>query len=142
MASKGLLLDSSFLVAFLYQDDPLHARAQEVAMQCLVNAEAIYTTNLIFIEYATVLAMRVGRKGLQEALNKDALLQGGLEELFVTEELYNEVRRLYLRQDLHKDISFVDLSSALLAKKMSLDILSFDKHFKVLGQKYGFKVLP
>lgn len=142
MASKGLLLDSSFLIAFLYEDDPLHARAQEVAKQCLVNAKVIYTTNLIFIEYATVLAMRIGRKGLHEALNRDALLQGGLDELFVTEELYNEVRQLYLRQHLHKDISFVDLSSALLAKKMSLDILSLDKHFKVLGQKYGFKVFP
>lgn len=35
---------------------------------------------------------------------------------------------------LHKD--------ALMARQLSLDVLSFDEHFKKLGKKYGFKVLP
>ncbi len=142
MASSGLLLDSSFLVALFNKEYSLHEDALKASHKFLTESDKLFITNLIFVEFATVLSMRLGKSGLEEALGQDLLLKGGLVELFVNQELYDEVKKTYLKDVLHKDISFVDLSTALVAKKMSLDVVSFDKHFKALGKRYGFKVFP
>jgi predicted nucleic acid-binding protein len=42
----------------------------------------------------------------------------------------------------NKNISYVDLNTALIAKKYKIKtVLTFNKHFKALGKKYGFKVI-
>jgi len=42
----------------------------------------------------------------------------------------------------NKNISYVDLSTAYIAKKYKIkNVSTFDKHFKKLGKDYGFNVL-
>ena len=135
---KSILLDTSFLVSLFIKDDTNYERATELLVN-LASAASVNITNYIYLETVTLLSQRIGKPGLQEAIRilEDLYVQ----EIYIEPSTHTKVKGRYA--DLtKKDISFVDTSTAVVAKEYGVGaVLTFDKHFKYLGKKYGFEVL-
>ena len=138
MEFKKVLIDTSYIVSLCLPNDSRHEEACRFLID--ISKCKLYITNLIYMEYATVLSQKLSKQGFGRSV-KELTINTDLEEIFIERELYARVKRAFalIRE---KDISFVDLSSAIVAKKYKIPtILTFDKHFLKLGKSYGLNVL-
>jgi len=138
MGYKNILLDTSFLVSLFIKDDTNYAKATEL-LDTLTDAISVTITNYIYLETVTLLSQRIGKSGLREAIK--VLDDLYVREIYIDLTTHTKVKSRYV--DLtKKDISFVDISTAVVAKEHGVNaVLTFDRHFKYLGGRYGFEVL-
>jgi len=139
--NKSLLIDTSFLVSLYLTYDSNHHRALAFFSTIVQSKRVVKLTNLVFIEVSTILSQKLGKSDFTKIMQHKIFADSEDSRIFISERFFKEVTREFLLVP-GKNVSFVDLSTALVAKRDSLDVVSFDKHFKVLGRKYGFKVFP
>lgn len=139
--NKSLLVDTSFIVSLYVTYDLNYPQALAFFRTMVESKKIVKFTNLIFLEVSTILSQKLGKSDFTEIVHHGIFSDYEESGIFIDELLFREVTQEFLLTS-NKNISFVDLSTALVAKKMSLDVVSFDKHFKALGKRYGFKVFP
>lgn len=139
--NKSLLVDTSFLVSLYLTYDSNHHRALALFGAIAQNKVVVKITNLIFVEVSTILSQKLGKPDFTKIMQHKIFSDSEDSRIFISEPFFKEVTREFLIVP-NKNVSFVDVSTALVAKRDSLDVVSFDKHFKGLGRKYGFKVFP
>lgn len=126
---RGVLWDSSAVLALLDADDADHARAERVARQLAGQRRPCLITNYIEAEAHALLLSKLGR-----SVARDWLLRGGLPVVRATASEEEAARQIIARHD-DKDYSFCDaLSFALMLSRGIRTAFTFDRHFRQFGR--------
>jgi predicted nucleic acid-binding protein len=127
--TRGVLWDSSAILALLDADDADHARAAAVARQIASESRPSFVTNCIEVEAHALLVRKLGR-----AIARQWLLTGGLpvvRALLSEEERAREI----LARHTDKGWSLCDaISFAVLETRDVSRAFTFDHHFRQYGK--------
>ena len=136
--NKSALIDTSFLISIFINND-ISINKTHYILNDIQKFNKLYITNLIYIETATILSQRLGKSQFIRA--EEELETLNLTEIFVNNSIDSTVRKLF-RNTKQKDISYVDLATAYIAKEKSIShVISYDKHFKYLSIQFKFGLL-
>ena len=121
---RGVLWDSSAILALLDADDADHERAVAVARQIASEMRPSFITNYIEVEAHALLLRKLGR-----ALAREWLLTGGLPVIRALAEEEDRAREIIARHS-DKDWSLCDaISFAVLDVRRIRRAFTFDRHF-------------
>ena len=122
--SRGILWDSSVILALLDANDADHARAVQVAGQIATERRSSFITNYIEVEAHALLLRKLGRM-----LAREWLLTGGLPVIRALPAEENRAREIVARHS-DKDWSLCDaISFAVLDARGVRRAFTFDHHF-------------
>lgn len=127
--TRGVLWDSSAILALLDADDADHARAIEVATQIARERRPSFITNYIEAEAHALLLRKLGR-----TVARQWLLAGSLPVVAVT---FAEEQRAkdVLARHADKDWTLCDaISFAVLDARRVSRAFTFDHHFRQYGR--------
>ena len=130
---RGVLWDSSAILALLDADDADHERAVEVARRIALEARPSFITNYVEVEAHALLLRKLGR-----TLAREWLLGGGLPVMRVLPQEEAQAKSILARHQ-DKDWSLCDaISFAVLQARGVRTAFTFDRHFRQYGR---FEVL-
>ena len=123
-----VLLDTSFIVAFLFEGDVFHEKAVET-IRHLSDRAVFYTIPLVVQESATVICRRAKERGIdhREALE---VFERFLEALRTAEVSYSYEEILKEMRERNCGLSFVDTVLLKASKKLGARILTFDRRLE------------
>lgn len=122
---RGVLWDSSAILALLDADDADHERAVEIAGQIASEQRPSFITNYIEAEAHALLLRRLGR-----TLAREWLLTGGLPVMRVLPQEEDRAREIVAWHS-DKDWSLCDaISFAVLDMRGVRRAFTFDHHFR------------
>jgi predicted nucleic acid-binding protein len=125
---RGVLWDSSAVLALLDADDADHRRAVAVTRRIATEGRPSFVTNYIEAETHARLLRKLGR-----SIAREWLLNGGLPVLRVLPQEEERAKTL-LATHVHKDWSLCDaISFAVLETRSVGTAFSFDHHFGRYG---------
>ena len=123
-----VLIDTSFIIAFLFEGDVFHKKAVET-IRHLSDATIFYTIPLVVQETGTVICRRAKEKGID---HRDALetFEEFLETLKVVDISYSyeEILKSMKKGDCH--LSFVDTVLLKASRRLRARILTFDRRLE------------
>ena len=127
-----VLLDTSFIVAFLFEGDVFHREAVETVRH-LSDMAIFCTVPLVVQETATVICRRAKEKGIdrREALE---VFERFLEALRIVDVPYSHGEILKEMGERDCDLSFVDTILLKTSKKLGARILTFDRRLEEYGK--------
>ena len=126
---RGVLWDSSAILALLDADDADHARAVAAVTNIAAERRPSFVTNYIEVEAHALLLRKLGR-----AIARQWLLTGGLPVLRVLPQ-EEERARAILTTHVDKDWSLCDaISFAVLESRGARIAFIFDRHFRQYGR--------
>ena len=126
---RGVLWDSSVILALLDADDADHERAVRAAQRIASERRPSFITNYIEAEAHALLLHKLGR-----ALALEWLLRGGLPVLRVLPREEERAREI-LSRHADKDWSLCDaISFAVIELREVRTAFSFDRHFRQYGR--------
>jgi predicted nucleic acid-binding protein len=121
---RGVLWDSSAILALLDADDADHKRAVVIAGQIASERRPSFITNYIEVEAHALLLRKLGR-----TLAREWLLTGGLPVIRALPEEEDRAREIVARHS-DKDWSLCDaISFAVLDARGVRRAFTFDRHF-------------
>ena len=127
--TRGVLWDSSAILALLDADDPDHARAADVAHQIASEARPSFVTNYVEVEAHALLVRKLGR-----AIARQWLLTGGLPVMRALPSEEQSAREILARHT-DKDWTLCDaISFAMLDARHIARAFTFDHHFRQYGR--------
>ncbi len=120
-----VLLDTSFIVAFLFEGDVFHKEAVKTVRH-LSEQSFFYTIPLVVQETATVICRRCMERGIDhgEALETYKRFLKALkivEVVYYNEEILTEMRKN------NCNLSFVDTVLLKVSRKLGARVLTFDR---------------
>jgi predicted nucleic acid-binding protein len=122
--TRGVLWDSSAILALLDADDADHASAVEIARQIASVRRPSFITNYIEVEAHALLLRKLGR-----TLAREWLLTRGLPVIRALPDEENRAREIIARHS-DKDWSLCDaVSFAVLDLRGIRRAFTFDRHF-------------
>jgi predicted nucleic acid-binding protein len=126
---RGVLWDSSAILALLDADDADHGRAVAIAGRIASERRPSFITNYIEVEAHALLLRRLGR-----ALAREWLLTGGLPVIRPLPQEEDRGREIIARHS-DKDWSLCDaISFAILDVRGIRRAFTFDRHFLQYGR--------
>jgi predicted nucleic acid-binding protein len=126
---RGVLWDSSAILALLDADDADHGRAVAIARQIASERLPSFITNYIEVEAHALLLRKLGR-----ALAREWLIAGGLPVIRALVEEEDRAREIIVRHS-DKDWSLCDaISFAVLDARRIRRAFAFDRHFLQYGR--------
>jgi uncharacterized protein len=126
---RGVLWDSSAILALLDADDADHARAVSVARQIASEGRPSFVTNYIEVEAHALLLRKLGR-----TIARQWLLAGGLPVVRALPTEEHSARELLARHT-DKDWTLCDaISFAVLDARHVATAFTFDRHFRQYGR--------
>ena len=126
---RGVLWDSSAILALLDADDADHERAAAVADHIVADRRPSFVTNYIEADAHALLLRKLGR-----AIARQWLLTGGLPVLRVLPQ-EEERAKTILATHADKDWSLCDtISFAVLESRGARIAFTFDRHFRQYGR--------
>ena len=126
---RGVLWDSSAILALLDADDADHERAVAIAGPIALHKLPSFITNYIEVEAHALLLRKLGR-----ALAREWLLTGGLPVIRALAEEEDRAREIIARHS-DKDWSLCDaISFAILDARRIRHAFTFDRHFLQYGR--------
>jgi len=130
---RGILWDSSAILALLDADDADHARAAEAAARIAAEKRPSFITNYVEVETHALLLRKLGR-----SLAREWLLKGGMPVLRALPEEENRAKEILARHT-DKDWSLCDaISFAVMESRGVQSAFAFDRHFRQYGR---FKII-
>ena len=126
---RGVLWDSSAILALLDADDADHLRAVAIARRIAADKRPSFITNYIEVEAHALLLRKLGR-----TLAREWLLTGGLPVIRALPEEEDRAREIVARHS-DKDWSLCDaISFAVLDVRGVRRAFTFDHHFLQYGR--------
>lgn len=126
---RGVLWDSSAILALLDADDADHSRAAGIARQIASQSRPSFITNYIEVEAHALLLRKLGRM-----LAREWLLTGGLPVIRALPDEEDRARDILARHS-DKDWSLCDaISFAVLEMRGIRSAFTFDRHFLQCGR--------
>jgi len=136
-ATRGVLWDSSAILALLDADDIDHERAAAVAGQIASERRPSFITNYIEVEAHALLLRKLGR-----TLAREWLLTGGLPVIRALPDEEDRAREIVARHS-DKDWSLCDaISFAVLDLRGIRRAFTFDRHFLQYSRIEVLGLLP
>ncbi len=130
---RGVLWDSSAILALLDADDADHEHAVTVADRIASERRPSFITNYIEAEAHALLLRKLGR-----VIAREWLLRGGLPVLHALQQEEERAKAILARHT-DKDWSLCDaISFAVLESRGARTAFTFDHHFRQYGR---FEVL-
>ena len=127
--TRGVLWDSSAILALLDADDADHERAVAVARQLASEKRPSFVTNYIEAETHALLLRKLGR-----TLAREWLLTGGLPVVRALPEEEQRAKEILARYG-DKDWTLCDaISFAVLDTRRIRRAFTFDHHFRQYGR--------
>jgi len=127
--TRGVLWDSSAILALLDADDADHGRAVAVAHQIASEQRPSFITNYIEAEAHALLVRKLGR-----AIARQWLLTGGLPVIRVLAAEEQSAKEILARHT-DKDWTLCDaISFAVLDARHVARAFTFDHHFRQYGR--------
>jgi predicted nucleic acid-binding protein len=127
--TRGVLWDSSAILALLDANDADHARAVQVATQIALARRPSFITNYIEVEAHALLLRKLGRM-----LAREWLLTGGLSVVRALPTDEDRAREIIARHS-DKNWSLCDaISFAVLEARGIRRAFTFDQHFRQYGR--------
>jgi predicted nucleic acid-binding protein len=127
--TRGVLWDSSAILALLDADDADHGRAVGVARQIADERRPVFITNYIEAEAHALLLRKLGR-----TVARQWLLAGGLPVVAVTPKEEQRAKDILARHG-DKDWTLCDaISFAVLETRRLSRAFTFDHHFRQYGR--------
>jgi len=121
---RGVLWDSSAILALLDAEDADHERAVAIARRIAAEKRPSFITNYIEVEAHALLLRKLGR-----TLAREWLLTGGLPVIRALPEEEDRAREIVARHS-DKDWSLCDaISFAVLDVRGIRSAFTFDRHF-------------
>ncbi|NCN87310.1 MAG: hypothetical protein COZ34_02140 [Candidatus Pacebacteria bacterium CG_4_10_14_3_um_filter_34_15] len=119
------LLDTDFIISLSFSIESTHEQAKLLAKKYLSINNAYYL-DLVLHEVATVVSKKHSHKKAVEICsvmrkNASSVLKLSPNDELKTWDFFNSQK--------NKNISFVDCANVVIAKKLGLKILSFDKFY-------------
>ena len=122
--TRGVLWDSSAILALLDADDADHQRSVAIARRIASEKRPSFITNYIEVEAHALLLRKLGR-----ALAREWLLTGGLPVIRALPQEEDRAREIIARHS-DKDWSLCDaISFAVLEMRGIRRAFTFDRHF-------------
>jgi len=122
--TRGVLWDSSAILALLDADDADHEPAVAIARRIASEKRPSFITNYIEVEVHALLLRKLGR-----TLAREWLLTGGLPVIRALPEEEDRAREIIARRS-DKDWSLCDaISFAVLEMRGTRRAFTFDRHF-------------
>jgi len=126
---RGVLWNSSAILALLDADDADHERAVAIARRIAAEKRPSFITNYIEVEAHALLLRKLGR-----TLAREWLLTGGLPVIRALPEEEDRAREIIARHS-DKDWSLGDaISFAVLEARGIRRAFTFDRHFLQYGR--------
>ena len=126
---RGVLWDSSAILALLDADDADHERAVMVADRVASQRRPSFITNYIEVEAHALLLRKLGR-----TIAREWLLRAGLPVLRALPK-EEEHAKTILARHIDKDWSLCDsISFAVLESRGARTAFTFDRHFRQYGR--------
>jgi predicted nucleic acid-binding protein len=127
--NRGVLWDSSAILALLDADDADHLRAAAIARRIAFEKRPSFITNYIEAEAHALLLRKLGR-----VIAREWLLTGGLTVVHALPDEEQRAKELLARYS-DKDWTFCDaVSFALLDARRIRRAFTFDHHFQQYGR--------
>ena len=127
--TRGVLWDSSAILALLDADDADHARAGSVVRQIVADKRPSFITNYIEVEAHALLLRKLGR-----SIAREWLLTGGLSVVRAMPPEEQRARELLARYP-DKNWTLCDaISFAVLDSRRVRRAFTFDHHFRQYGR--------
>lgn len=127
--TRGVLWDSSAILALLDADDADHARAVEIATQVARERRPSFITNYVEAEAHALLLRKLGR-----TVARQWLLAGSLPVVAVTTAEEQRAKDILARH-IDKDWTLCDaISFAVLDARRVSRAFTFDHHFRQFGR--------
>lgn len=127
--TRGVLWDSSAILALLDADDADHSRAVEVARQIATDRRPSFITNYIEAEAHALLLRKLGR-----TVARQWLLAGSLPIVAVLPDEERHAKDILVRHA-DKDWTLCDaISFAVLSARRVSRAFTFDHHFRQYGR--------
>lgn len=127
--TRGVLWDSSAILALLDADDADHARAATIARQIVTEKRPSFITNYIEVEAHALLLRKLGR-----SIAREWLLTGGLSVVRAMPREEQRAKELLARYT-DKDWTLCDaVSFAVLDSHRVRRAFTFDHHFRQYGR--------
>jgi predicted nucleic acid-binding protein len=127
--TRGVLWDSSAILALLDADDADHGRAVDVAQQIAGERRPAFITNYIEAEAHALLLRKLGR-----TVARQWLLAGSLPVVAVTAKEEQRAKDILARHG-DKDWTLCDaISFAVLDARRVSRAFTFDHHFRQYGR--------
>ena len=127
--TRGVLWDSSAILALLDADDADHTRAVAAAKQIAAEKRPSFITNYIEVEAHALLLRKLGR-----SLAREWLLTGGLSVVRVMPPEEQRAKQLLARYT-DKDWTLCDaVSFAVMDSRRVKRAFTFDHHFRQYGR--------
>ena len=120
-----VLLDTSFIVAFLFEGDVFHKDALR-SVRHLSERARFYTIPLVVQETATVLCRRCREKGLDHS-EAIGVFRRFLDVLRIVDVHYTPAEILEDMRSRECNLSFVDTVLLKASKRLCAKILTFDR---------------
>ena len=124
MPRKNLIIDTDYLLALILPSEPNHLKAKEMWQNSKFSN--IFTLNLVKYEALTVLSRKLTQKQAIQYFN--LIDWTALNYIFIDQDLENKSIEMY-RSQTRKNISTVDCTNLVLAKKLNCKIASFDQFY-------------
>ena len=126
--SRKILLDTSFIVAFLFEKDKYHPQAVEI-IRHLPDDTDFYLHSLVFQETATVICRRCKERNIDCNWALD-IFASFVTELNLIESPLKLFDTLEKMKNYDCKLSFVDIKLLELAISTNFEILTFDANLK------------
>ncbi len=120
------LLDTDFIISMSFPEESTRKQAKILADKYL-STNNVYYLDLVLYEVATVISRKYSQNKAIEVCsvmrkNTSSILKLSPEDEIKTWDFFNSQK--------NKNISFVDCANVVIAKKLGLKILSFDKFYE------------
>jgi len=129
-----IFIDTSAFLGLIDSNDLFFEKASVIFKDIANTENSLYCSNYIILETIVILQKRIGLDSV-EVFNNDILPV--TNAIFIDKQIHDLcLNHLFILKK--KDISFVDLTSFELMRKLGIKkAFTFDKHFR----QFGFEVI-
>ena len=134
-------IDTWGFKAYLDAKEPKHEAVTDYINKIWDKNEPLITTDYIIDETITLLSYKLDYDKLKKFIQKLELSIKNeyIKLIWISEDIFNEAIKLKLKYKDKLDISFTDMTSMIVMKKLKIkDVITEDKHF----EKVGFGLNP
>jgi len=136
-----IFIDTWGFIAFINKREPKHGEVVNLLNDEWNKKESIYTSDYVLDETISFISRNLDYDKVDQFLETidKALQNDSLKIFWIKEDEFNEAIRKRKKYKDKLDISFTDLTTAVLMEKYHINkIITQDKHFQFLNNDFEF----
>lgn len=124
-----VFIDASFLIALFHEKDYFHSQAISISEKIKKESTQTITSNIVLAEAINFIYRNKGSK-VAKKFSK-LVEQSGLEEFFVSSDIFNKAYSILFQQKTKRGVNFFDCLHLATIKSLGIQkMLTFDQALK------------